>query len=113
MTAFVVAVVARMIVFMAINVSAQKLSFDATFIYCALSLTNMICFAVTILGVIQLFCTNSFAFTTCLVAILNSLRVDFELFFQLKQSRIYNLLEIAIIRQKFSQIIEYKCCSLL
>ena len=99
MTAFVISVVTCVIVFMAINFSTQKLSFDATLIYCALSLTNMRCLAVTILGVIQLFCTNSFALTTCLVAILNFLRVDFELLFQLKQSGIYNLLEIAIPRQ--------------
>jgi hypothetical protein len=82
----VVAVVTFVIVFMAVNVSTQKLSIDTTFVYSALSLTNMIRLAITVLAMVQLFRTKSFAFTTRLVAILNFLRVYLEQVFQLKQS---------------------------
>jgi hypothetical protein len=77
-TAFVVAIVTFVIVFMAIFVCAQVLSVDAPFVNCALSLTNMICLAITILVMVQLFHTKSFALSACLVAILNFLRIDLE-----------------------------------
>jgi len=76
--AFVVAVVTFVIVFMAVNVCAQELSVDATFVNCALSLTNMIRLAITVLAMVQLFRTKSFALSTCLVAILNFLRIYLE-----------------------------------
>ena len=98
MIAFVVAVVTLVIVFMAVNVCAQELSIDAAFVNCALSLTNMIRLAITVLAMVQLFCTKSFTFTTWLVAILNFLRVYLEQVPQLKQSRSYNLLEITVLR---------------
>ncbi len=97
--AFVVAVVTFVIVFMAVKVSTQKRSLDATFINFTLSLTNMTRLAVTVLFMIQPFLTKSFALTTCLVAILSFRRVDFKLIFQLFLSLRYNTFGISLLRQ--------------